>query len=282
MTPEDVAKRHAFGRSGYELVGYAEVGLPIYQLTLLAYTIAHKNISPLDEFTLKSINAGLTSIEDLSGFLGLKTNIVKGILTGLIMNDDITLSGTPGNVQQSLRLTQKGTLTLENAEVSIPEERTFQIHFDGLLRRPFLLNEVLYAPKEIREYGWMEIPSIPSARPQLKDLRIQEVEQIVRQIGRRAGENRRDILSIKNIESTKLLFRQAVLLKYQAKDNDSTQVAFSIDGRMVDDYERAFATGGGPEGIRLDASGRAELESLVKTLSVRQENGYRPLMSKLA
>jgi hypothetical protein len=264
MTPDEIAKRHAFSRSGYELIGYAEVGLPIYQITLFAYTITHKSISPLDEFTLKSIAAGLTSVDDLGSFLGLKPNIVRGILSGLIMSEDISLSGTPGNVHQALRLTQKGTHTVEEAEVCIPEERTFQIHFDGLLRRPFLLNEVLFAPREIREYGWLEIPSIPSTRPRLKDLRIQDVEQIIKQIGRRAEESKRDILSIKNIESGKLLYRHAVLLQYRSKNSDSTQTAFTIDGRMIDEYERAFAIGGGPERIRLPMNERAEIEDFAK------------------
>lgn len=274
MTPEEVAKRHAFSRSGYELAGYAEVGLPIYQLTIRAYTVTHKKISPLDEFTLRSINAGLASMEDLSSFLGLNNTIVRGVLTGLLMTDDVSLSGTPGNIEQAFRLTQKGKHTLEEAEISIPEERTFQIHFDGILRRPFLLNEILYAPREVRDYGWMEIPAIPGTPPQLKDLKIQEVEQVVRRIGRRAGENKRDILSIKNIEARKRLFRQAVILKYRSKNDSNTQIAFAVDGRLVDEYEKAFALGGGPKRTGLDKDEPGDVERLAQ--EIQQYTG-RPL-----
>jgi hypothetical protein len=266
MTPEEVAKRYAFSRSGYELAGYAEVGLPVYQLTIRAYTVTHKKISPLDEFTLKSINAGLSSIEEISNFLGLKNNIVRGVLTGLIMSDDVSLSGTPGNIQQALRLTQKGKHTLEEAEVTIPEERTFQIHFDGLLRHPSLLNEVLYAPREVRDNGWLEIPAIPSTPPQLQDLKIQDVEQIIRQIGRRAGENKRDILSIKSIEGRKRLFRQGVILKYKIKDDANTQIAFAIDGRLVEEYEKAFALGGGPKRTGLDKDAVSDIDNLARDI----------------
>ena len=68
MTPEAVAKRHAYSRAGYDLIGYAQVGLPVYELNVQAYTLAYKRISPLDEFALKSINAGLSTME-ICGFL---------------------------------------------------------------------------------------------------------------------------------------------------------------------------------------------------------------------
>ena len=60
QNPEDIARRHAV-RPGFRLVDYAEVGLPIYRLSLQAFFLAKKQVPPVAEFVLKSIDAGLKS-----------------------------------------------------------------------------------------------------------------------------------------------------------------------------------------------------------------------------
>jgi hypothetical protein len=57
MTPEEIAKRYA-RRPGYTLVAYAEAALPVYKLALQVITLDRKKIPPIEEFVLKSINAG--------------------------------------------------------------------------------------------------------------------------------------------------------------------------------------------------------------------------------
>src|SRR2546423_1102616 len=82
MSPEDMARRHE-EMLGYELVDYAEVALPIWQLSLEAISIAHRRFSPIQEYVLRAVGAGLAS-DELSGFLGLETNIIDGTLTQLV------------------------------------------------------------------------------------------------------------------------------------------------------------------------------------------------------
>ena len=114
MDSEKVAERYAYDRSGFKLVDYKEVGLPVYRLTILALTLAHKPIPPIEEFVLKAINIGLNSADDISSFLGLEMAIIKTTLADLIRNDDVYLSPPPGSQMQVWRLTSKGARTLEN------------------------------------------------------------------------------------------------------------------------------------------------------------------------
>ena len=57
MTPEQVAQRYQY-RTGYRLADYAEVGLPVYLLTVRALTLAHKKIPPIEEFVLGQSTQG--------------------------------------------------------------------------------------------------------------------------------------------------------------------------------------------------------------------------------
>ena len=75
MKPEEIARKYEKIHAGYKLIGYAEVGLPVTELNLEAYTIGYKKLSPIYEFSLKSIQTGLTEIEELSSFLGFNKNL---------------------------------------------------------------------------------------------------------------------------------------------------------------------------------------------------------------
>ncbi len=265
MTPEEVALRFARSRAGYQLIGYAEVGLPIYELTIQAETLAYKRISPLDEFTLRSIQAGLNRLEDISAFLGISRNVAEGVLSDLIRSDDLILAGGLDDISQSLKLTPKGRRSIEEAEQTVPEERTFQIHFDGLLRKPLLTREYLYSPKELEQHGWLEIPSIPSVRPELPDLSVEDVQDIIRRAARHTRETRRDILSIKSIFKRYRKFLPAIGLRYRSNQGD-TVVAFAVDGRLSDEHEKAFARGEGIRKMKLKPSGDVGFDDIAKEI----------------
>ncbi|MCI0338692.1 MAG: phospholipase D-like domain-containing protein [Acidobacteria bacterium] len=247
MKPEEVAQRYAYSRADFDLIGYAEVGLPVYRLTILALTLRHKKVSPLEEFVLRSLSAGLINIGEVGAFLGIKRTVVESILVNLFRSEDVTLSGEPGTREQLLRLTQKGLKTIETALSVTPEERSLQVYFDGLLRTPISLpRELLYSPRELRDEGMIEIPALPVTPPQLKDISPKDFEKIIQQTSKRIGENRIDILALKDMEKRERFFRQGVALKYLSKDKQSLQVAFVIDGRISEDHEKAFAVKDGP------------------------------------
>jgi hypothetical protein len=75
MSPEDVARRFE-RKSGYELIDYAPVALPLYRLTVDAVTMVHSEIPPIKEFVMRSLAAGLSHLEEVAGFLGLDEAVV--------------------------------------------------------------------------------------------------------------------------------------------------------------------------------------------------------------
>lgn len=251
---DKVAQKFAHDRSGFRLVDYAEVGLPIYRIRIQAVLLNHKQIPPIEEFILKAFDAGLTSAKEISEFLGLELVIINASLAELMRADNISLSAPPGSRKQVLAMTQKGKNTLQEAELVVPEERTLEIEFDGLLRKPFFRSPVYpLKPRELKDEGRREIPPFPAKRPEIEDLDLQEVDNVIRQQGD-ATSQKKNLLTIKAIDYRQRFFMPAVALVYKANSGSEIQVAFVLDGRITEDHERAFAQAGGPKKIGIEHS----------------------------
>ena len=248
------AQKFAHDRPGFRLVDYAEVGLPIYRIRIQAVLLNHKKIPPIEEFILKALNSGLTSAEEISEFLGLELIIINAGLAELLRTDNISLSAPAGSRRQELALTKKGKSTLSEAELVMPEERTLEIEFDGLLRKPFFHSPVYpLKPRELKDNGMKEIPPFPTKRPEVENLDLQEVDNVIRQQDNVADE-KKVLLAIKAIDYRQRFFMPAVALVYKAISGDEIQVAFVLDGRITENHERAFAQAGGPKKIGIEQS----------------------------
>lgn len=237
--------RHHRRRPGFHLVDYEEVALPVYSLSLRVITLAHKKVPPIEEFVLRSVAAGMSGQDDVVAFLGLQPSVVRAALVSLAQTESLALAGLPGSRAQTLLMTQKGRAVLDDSEVIVPEERSITLHFDGLLRKVELLGWTeLLQPKEIRDRGLVEIPSFPARKPIVSDLKLPEVEQLIRSTGS-VGDQRKDLLAIRGIERATRLFREAVALIYVADYGSEVQVSFAMDGKLFENHERAFALAGG-------------------------------------
>ncbi|GAB4284348.1 MAG: hypothetical protein Fur0025_15050 [Oscillatoriaceae cyanobacterium] len=256
--------RHYDNRPGFDLVSCREVGLPVYKLTVQALTQVRKPISPIEEFVLKAIDAGLSDEVDIAGFLGLEQPIVTEAMVNLRMSEDIDLIAPEDSQMQVWKLTKKGETTLTGAENIVPEERTFDINFDGLLRYARWyggLESALLREQDLKNRGMLEIPPLPKKRPQLTDINLKDVDHIIRKIDRKRKvkpERNSDLLALKGIEKMRTFFQPALALVYKAKDGDDVQVAFAIDERLSEEHEKAFAGGDGVRKMRI-------LENLRKT-----------------
>lgn len=257
MTASEIAEKFAV-RPGFRLVDYIEVGLPVYNVVLQASTLLRKKISPLEEFVMRCVQLGMQDCGEISQFLGLDQQFVEGVVSGLVQDNNVCLAGVAESNEQALKLTQKGCKSLEEAETIVPEERTFSIFFDALLRKPALFRERLLKFKDLREQGFREIPSAPPRQPKVNDFPIKEVELLLRQLGG-SGE-KRDLLTIKRVERCTRLFRYAVALLYRSIDGDEPVVDFVVDSKLSSEYGNAFA--------RADGLRRLGIESAVPSEQV--------------
>lgn len=255
LTPEEL--RRYDNRTGFDLVSCREVGLPVYKITVQALTQLRKPIPPIEEYVLKAINVGLSSSEDIGGFLGLEPPIIRDAMINLRMSEDIDLIAPDDSLMQVWRLTKKGEGTLRDAKIIVPEERTFDINFDGLLRHPRWyggLESRLLKQKDLRNQEIIEIEPSPKKPPELSDLKLKDVDAIIRQIegaSKAKVKQERDLLALKAIERRQRFFQPASILIYKAKDSDDVQVAFAIDGLLSNEHEAAFARSNGVKKLKI-------------------------------
>lgn len=236
-------------RVGFDLVCDREVGLPVYRMTIEALTQVQKPIPPIEEYVLKAIHIGLAGEEEIAGFLGLELAIAQEAMVNLRMSEDIDLVASEGETIQEWKLTKKGKKTLEEARILVPEERTFEIHYDGLLRRPRWYGELgryFQNPQNPRKSNLIEIEPAVKKPPELDDLKLKDIDEIVREIETSKNRNpqtsqKRDLLSLKALDRRQMCFQSATALVYKAKDSQNIQIGLVIDNRISPEHEQALA-----------------------------------------
>jgi phospholipase D-like protein len=270
MTVHEIAEKYAF-KPGFRLIDCMEVGLPAYHVILQVSTLVRKKIAPLDEFAMRCLKFGMRDCDEISAFLGLDRRIVESVVSGLIRDNDVALSGQPSSSEQALKLTVKGQKSLDLAETIIPEDKTIALFFDALLRQPAYYREQLFKAKEMREAGLKEIQSIPARQPKVADFPIEQVQELLRKsVG--TGE-KRDLLSIKRVERCNKLFRRAVALLYRSLEGGEPYVEFVVDGKLTSDYGAAFTRADGLKFLGLEYPADPPLPT---SLSVQRPEADRP------
>ncbi|MEQ1761057.1 MAG: phospholipase D-like domain-containing protein, partial [Vicinamibacterales bacterium] len=250
MTIEDVVKRFEFARPELRLVGYEEVGLPFYRVKVRAFTLEHKPIAAIDEFVLKCVHAGLVTPVDISALLGLPHAVVEGSLSNLVRSEDVQLGVQADGRTHVWKLTLRGETTLRDAEQITAQQGTFEVDYDGLLRRVVnYKREPNFAPRELKETGLLEIPAHPVRPPEITDLRH---EDVAREIAADTGRAKRQLVSIVTLEKRIRYFLPAVALVYRSEGDARVEVAFAINGRLSAEHETAFAKADGPKRLGMD------------------------------
>ncbi len=107
----------------------------------------------------------------------------------------------------------------------------------------------LLSPKQVRESGALEIPPFPAKRPELEDVKLGEVDQLLG-LQFPDGESKRRqktrLLALNSLARRERFYQPAFAVAYRAIDGDEVQVAFEIDGRLSQQHEEAFAHADGP------------------------------------
>ncbi|MDQ2832163.1 MAG: phospholipase D-like domain-containing protein [Acidobacteriota bacterium] len=237
MSIEDIAQRFS-SRDGLCLRDYVEVALPVYHLRLRAITIAHKNVPPIEEFILRALAMEICSFDALAAFLGLDERVLQPALLSLIDSDDVVANPAAGDSE--FALTPKGKITAAQHVMSTTEERTFPLYFDALTRKSlWYRNEQLIDYREMKSKGPREIANYPSVRPKAGDLRVAEIDAVLKSL-HASTETRRDLVAIRGIESCRKWFVPALALIYSREGNTDLQVGVVIGGKLSSEHERVL------------------------------------------
>ncbi len=244
MSPEEIARLHQF-RDGFTLVDYAEVGLPVFRLTIEAITTSHRVIPAIQEFVMRALALGVKNESEIGRMLGLSLDVVQGTIDVLVTEALVARqAGPPGS--ESFRLTENGESRLAAERLEEIKEEMLVIDYDGIRRHPIRLasSNVLRAA-DLKGMGAIEIRPYPAVPPLLSELSIPEVTRVIR---RRSGEDfHRTVLALKRVVRRNNVFQDAIALVFAANKGPEIQIAFAIDGKLSQQHERAFAEHGGPK-----------------------------------
>jgi hypothetical protein len=233
LNPEDVARLHADEHPGYELASFGEVGLPLFELRFQAHVLAHKRINPFSEFVLRGAAQGLRT-DELATLLGLGDRVLEATLVELVQRGMLALDGEGKRVY----VTESGREVLEDAEEIVPEPMPIHVMFDPILGEVLEPYGDFLTPRELKERGMREI-SIPARlRPDLHQVNLRDVEQVVRQMGG-GREQTSDILALRSLRRFRA-YRPAVALVYTAIDGDEVTVDVALDGQVSERHSEAL------------------------------------------
>ena len=283
-SPAATARRFAGYRPGFELVHYEEVGLPYYRLVLDALIQQRKPIGPIEEFLLRSVEAGLDRIDDITGLLGVERALLERAVVALNQQDhlDYRLEGEA----RVLRITPLGTRALSGWKEMTPGRDEVLIGFDRLTWMPTGRHyRSLIRPQDARAAGLRILPPRLKKRLRPPDIDLDAAQIALEDVARQSLKNA-DLIAVKDVGNHQMVL-PAVALVYASEASDDQQVAIVIDGRPSEDHETAFAEIDGPTRSGLLVEGRAPDDeqpdlALSHTLTVGDRATVRELEQRIA
>lgn len=239
MDIEELAAKHSNDFPGFRLVDLYEAAFPSYKLQLQVLMQVQRPIPVLDEFVLKVVDAGQTTIPEIAGLLGLtELSVVRLGIDNLQRRGYITLTvpQAPPHVSDiRIAVTPKGHTALNDLRLTEPEPGNFGVCQDALTGK-YSLERFLRQPSEIKEFGYHEIPTF-TPTPKLENLDFLAIKRLVKDDQRNlpAKSERRELIEILDLEKSWTAYRIMRVLQFVRPTDGTIQV------EVFDGIERSSA-----------------------------------------
>lgn len=236
MNIEELARQHD-NRAGYKLVDYRRIGLPVFAIRLDAVVEERNQIGLVEEYVLRLVELGIASIDKISAVLGLPRDLVIQVVA-----DCLRYRKIEGH-DNSLMLGEGGRKELESLGRIQCKDEQLAVPFDGILRRPYPWDPVsLVRHRELANDGCFEMSPVGGDRPLMSELSVANVDAV---LGAWKKSNDRRLVSLRSIHRAPLRFIEALALVYRGAEDAQVQVAFLVDGRLMEEHEQEFVRRGG-------------------------------------
>lgn len=240
----DPAVIHRYeARPGFDLVSYREVALPLYAVSLDILVLDEKPLPPIQEFVLRSVDAGLSDVGAISGFLGIDDRVAVRAAAELMHTDDVVLSGSADDRRHRLTLTPKGRATLTAANIVQPVETEVTVFIDGLTRRILAASPrriQAFPMRYSEERGLTEIAAHPKRKPRFEEIPAGVVASVVAAEG--AGRRlKREVIGVIGMGRVRTYAREGLALAYRSRTSDETVISFIVDGSSSEEHDAAFS-----------------------------------------
>lgn len=151
MNAEELARKFD-NRAGFRLVDYRRVGLPVFAIRLDAVVEERRSLGLLEEYVLRFVDAGISSLTQISQLLAMPKELVMQVAADLLRKR--RLDGT----EDSVFVTAVGRKELNDVGNIECRDEQLGVAFDGILRRPFPWDPVsLVRHRELASDGCFEL-----------------------------------------------------------------------------------------------------------------------------
>lgn len=248
MTTDDSIAETLQQYEGQLLADYLPLALPCYLLQVDTLVIERKKLMPVEEYLLRSIDAGLSTIADVVAFLGLAKRYADQLIAQLDQDEYVSV-GDDGTVR--IRPRGKEILTLECEKR--PAERSTSVIWDPIKEAPLTMWFDLMGQADVRRESRLVVVPRSLRLPEPDDIPINDIQAYRRTTGPGyRDENVEDIVRFLDIRRRTLRYRRGTLLAYSAGESRPPLVKIAIDGIVDEDYSQAFARHGLPPHVGID------------------------------
>lgn len=245
-----VAERFASVRPGYKLLACEAAALPHFLISTPVLIQQRMPIPPIDEFVLRGINDGLSSVDLIAAFFGLEEDLVTLSLSRLWRSDLVDMP--VASAGRKLRLTTQGLATLQELSELVPSEQLVYFSFDRLLWKsvPNSTRDLL-RPKEVEQQGLLRIKPRLVKKPEVTDLPARDVDRAIK-VSMKNVLSDASVLLVKRIERAEQKYLSCHVLVYESLDGLDHVLEISVDGRLREDIRNALDALGGVEYFDFD------------------------------
>ncbi len=241
MNIEELASKHALDYPGYKLADFYEAAFPSYAIQLQVLMQVKRPLPVLEEFILKTADAGMTTVADIAGVLGLEHSTVEAGLDQLQRRDYLYFKAS-SEISKSIPIliTNKGRSALKELFMSEPEPSNYSVCMDALTGLLYK-SQPLAQPKDIRELEIHPIPTyIPT--PKLEQIHFLSLKRLVAEAQRDLPPlaDKRELVDILEIEKSWTAYRRMRILQYVRESDGAVLVQVFDRGDRSIEHEAAL------------------------------------------
>lgn len=246
LSDADICARFGNSRPGRRLVAIEHGAVPVTAMRVLVSAQEEKPLPLLEEFVLRSVDAGLRDVKSIAPILGLDPDnlseaVVSQVMAGHLAYDDVT---------GGLGLTARGVNTAKEMISIAPVELEIPVCFDRAIWRAVEYNEGdLISRNDALTRGMLLLPALRSQHVQRDDLRLEDLEQLVGTGRHRA--RKLQILSIVRAGATKHRYLPVRLLIFAGGAADQAEILTLVEGEESFSHAQRVAELGGSSAFRV-------------------------------
>lgn len=261
MFLEKHVKNNSSEFPGFKLVGYCEIGIPMFRRKLYCSMVSKKRLAVVDEFVLRYSTLNL-SFDDISSVMGLPRELIEQSWYNLLSKELIDRSNV---------LTKKGREYLETYKLDNYEILEVNVAINGLNGNIEVDNSNMMSSRSLRELGLKSVMPLIDI-PNIENIDLRKLKQTIRKLRKlNNDEDEMELMGLHNVIAKATNYKRLFLLIFADFSGDKNFRYMVFDGwQRMENYEDCI--------LELDNSG----SSVIKiNMSSYFEDNKSHLLSEL-